>query len=263
MEKKVVIVTGAGSGIGAAAAKDLYESGWRVYDFSRRDRVQNGVRHIACDVSDEAQVMSAVKKVMEIDGRIDVVINNAGFGISGAVEFTHAEESHRQMNVNLFGMDNMVRTVLPIMRRQGKGRIINLSSVAADLPVPFQAWYSASKAAIEAYTLALENEVRPFGISVCCVLPGDIATGFTAAREKFHEGNDIYGGRIDRAVNAMEKDETGGMSPDDAGRILRRLAGKSRVKSTYVIGFKYKLFMLLKRLLPTTLVNRIEGILYR
>ena len=113
------------------------------------------------------------------DSHIDVLINNAGFGISGAVEFTGTEEAQRQLDVNFFGMVRMNRQVLPVMRKQGYGRIVNLSSVAGAIPIPFQTYYSASKAAINSYTMALANEVKPFGIQVCCVQPGDIRTGFT------------------------------------------------------------------------------------
>lgn len=262
MEKRVAIVTGAGSGIGAAAAGRLREKGWTVYDFSRRDRAPQGVTHISCDVADSRQVERAVETVWAREGRLDAVINNAGFGISGAIEFTPAAEARGQMDVNLFGMDHIVRAVLPLMRGQGSGRVINISSVAAELPVPFQAWYSASKAAISAYSLALRNEVKPFGISVTCLMPGDIATGFTAARHKEQAGNEIYAGRIERAVSAMERDETNGISPEVAGKLLARLAEKKWVKATYVVGGKYRAFLLLKRLLPTTLVNWAEGKLY-
>lgn len=262
MEKKVAIVTGAGSGIGFACAKALVQAGWSVYDFSRRDHPNPGVRHVKCDVSDEKQVADAVSAVTEEAGRIDLLVNNAGFGISGAIEFTRPEDIRRLLDVNLLGMDNMTRRVLPLMRKRKAGRIVNVSSVAAPLPVPFQAWYSASKAAITAYTLALRNEVAPFGIIVCAVLPGDIRTGFTAAREKQCEGDDIYGGRISRSVSAMEKDETGGLPPETAARVILRAATKKRPRAAYVVGIKYRAFVFLARFLPTTFVNAVEGKLY-
>lgn len=263
MNRKVAIVTGAGSGIGASAARCLLSDGWKTYDFSRRNRAPEGVIHVDCDVSDEKQVSSAVSFVARAEGQIDLLVNNAGFGISGAVEFTDPSDAHRQMDVNLFGTDNMVKAVLPLMRARGTGRIINLSSVAASLPVPFQAWYSASKAAINAYSLALANEVRPFGISVSVVMPGDIATGFTGARNKSDAGDDVYGGRIGRAVSAMEKDETGGMSPDVAGRRIARIARAKRVKPAYIVGVRYRAFVFLSRFLPLGFVNAVEGMIYR
>ena len=159
------------------------------------------------------------EEILQREDHIDVLINNAGFGISGAVEFTTTEDAQHQLDVNFFGMVRMNRQVLPVMRRQCYGRIVNLSSVAGAIPIPFQTYYSASKAAINSYTMALANEVKPFGIQVCCVQPGDIRTGFTAAREKNPEGDDIYGGRIARSVAGMERDEQNGMDAGEGRRI--------------------------------------------
>lgn len=258
----VAIVTGAGSGIGLSASKALARDGWTVYDFSRTDRAAPNVKHIGCDISDEAQVRAAVSRVIEEQGRIDLLLNNAGFGISGAVEFTRAEEAEKLIRVNLLGADNVTRAVLGAMRAQRGGRILFTSSIAGILPIPFQAWYSVTKAAINAYALALRNEVAPFGVSVCAVMPGDIHTGFTAAREKSAAGDDVYGGRIEKAVSAMEKDERNGMSPDAAGAYLAKIAGKKRVKPLYAIGAQYKLFAVLAKLLPARLSNWIVGRLY-
>lgn len=255
-------MTGAGSGIGLSASKALARDGWTVYDFSRTDRAAPNVKHIGCDISDEAQVRAAVSRVIEEQGRIDLLLNNAGFGISGAVEFTRAEEAEKLIRVNLLGADNVTRAVLGAMRAQRGGRILFTSSIAGILPIPFQAWYSVTKAAINAYALALRNEVAPFGVSVCAVMPGDIHTGFTAAREKSAAGDDVYGGRIEKAVSAMEKDERNGMSPDAAGAYLAKIAGKKRVKPLYAIGAQYKLFAVLAKLLPARLSNWIVGRLY-
>ena len=255
-------MTGAGSGIGLSASKALARDGWTVYDFSRTDRAAPNVKHIGCDISDEAQVRAAVSRVIEEQGRIDLLLNNAGFGISGAVEFTRAEEAEKLIRVNLLGADNVTRAVLGTMRAQRGGRILFTSSIAGILPIPFQAWYSVTKAAINAYALALRNEVAPFGVSVCAVMSGDIHTGFTAAREKSAVGDDVYGGRIEKAVSAMEKDERNGMSPDVAGAYLAKIAGKKRVKPLYAIGAQYKLFAVLAKLLPVRLSNWIVGRLY-
>ena len=154
--EKVVIVTGGTSGIGLNTARILAEKGCRVYEFSRRDTgVYPKVTHVQADVTDEAQVDAAVGTVLDREGHIDVVVNNAGFGISGAIEFTDTAEAQKQFDVNFFGMVRVNHAVLPIMRKQGYGRIINMSSVAAPIAIPFQAYYSASKAAVRTYTLAL------------------------------------------------------------------------------------------------------------
>ena len=259
---KVAVITGGSSGIGFCTAVSLRDRGYHVYELSRRDSKTENICHIRTDVTDEAQVRATVGEVMQREGHIDVLINNAGFGISGAVEFTSAEDARRLMDVNFFGLDNMVRAVLPIMRKAGAGRIINLSSVAAPIPIPFQTYYSVSKAAINAFTMALANEVREFGVEVCAVMPGDIRTGFTAARQKSEAGDDIYHGRIGRSVASMEKDEQNGMAPETAGRFIAYVAGKKKVKPLYAIGIQYKCFVVLARLLPVSLVNFIIGKLY-
>lgn len=262
MSSKVAIVTGGSSGIGRCTAEELREAGCAVYEFSRRDRGVSGVTHITADVTDPAGVAAAVAAVMEREGRIDILVNCAGSGISGAVEFTEPAAAHGQMEVNFFGMVNVTRAVLPLMRAAGGGRIVNISSVAAVADIPFQTYYSASKAAINSYTCALANEVRPFGISVTAVMPGDIQTGFTDAREKSVVGDEVYGGRIARSVAGMERDERNGMSPRKAGRRICRIALKGRVKPLYAIGFGYQCICVLCKVLPAALRNWVVGLLY-
>lgn len=253
MRNKVIVITGGNSGIGKATATELYKQGCRVYDLSRHDGGLDGIAHIDCDVSDERRFAEAVSEVVEKEGRIDVLINNAGFGISGAAEFTANTDAKRLLDVNLFGMVNGCKAVIPYMRRQGCGRIINISSVAAVVPIPFQAWYSVSKAAVNTYTSALRNETHGFGISICSVMPGDIRTGFTAAREKSEAGSDVYGERIRANVARMEIDEQTGMSPEIAGRFIAKIALKHSVKPEYAIGFQYKAACVIARLLPSSL----------
>lgn len=259
---KVVIITGGTSGIGLETAKCLAEAGCKVYEFSRREGDYPFMRHMRVDISDEAQVREAVEEVYACEGRIDVLVNNAGFGISGAFEFTDSADARRLMDVNLFGMNNTIRSVLPHMRRAGKGRIVNLSSVAGPLPIPFQSWYSISKAAVNALTMALANEVYCYGVSVCCVMPGDIKTDFTAARKKSIIGDDAYEGRIVRSVAKMEKDEQTGMNPAVAGRYIARLALKKRVKPYNTIGIVYKGCILLSKILPGSLIRFILEKMY-
>ena len=259
---EVVIISGGTSGIGLATARLLRAKGYRVYDFSRRPHADTP-DHLSVDVTDESAVRAAVEALYAREGRIDILINNAGFGISGAMEFTTSEDAHRLMEVNLFGMDNMIRAVLPHMREAGRGRIVNTSAVAGVFAIPFQAWYSISKAAVRSLTLALANEVAPYGVQVTSVLPGDIKTGFTAAREKSTAGDDAYGGRIARSVQRMERDEQGGMSPDVAARTVARVATKKGgVKPYYTIGLSYKCLVFLDNLLPCGAVRRLLYLLY-
>lgn len=259
---KVAIVTGGSSGIGLCTARQLAGTGCTVYEFSRRGQSSGGVRHLTADVTQEEQVQQAVAQVLAEQGQIDIVVNCAGFGISGTVEFTPLTEAKRQFDVNFFGMVNVNRAVLPYMRQRKGGRIVNISSVAAPAAIPFQTYYSASKAAINSYTCALANEVRPFGISVTAVQPGDICTGFTAARAKSLAGDTEYDGRVARSVARMERDEQRGMSPDRAAKRICQVALKGRVKPLYAIGFSYQLICVLCQLLPCRLRNWIIGLLY-
>lgn len=260
--KRVAIVTGGSSGLGRAAACALSEKGVRVYELSRHGADQDGITHLTADITNEEQVRAAVDAVLRSEGRIDILINNAGFGISGAAETTASEAAHAQMEVNLFGMDNVTRAVLPVMRGQRSGRIVCLSSIAGILPIPFQLWYSVSKSAVASYCLALANEVRAFGITVCAVMPGDIATGFTDSRVKSESGDDVYGGRIRRSVARMERSERTGMRPEAAGRYIAKIAEKTHSRPLVAIGASYKAVAVLSKLLPRGLSNRIVGILY-
>lgn len=259
----VAVITGGSSGIGKCTALSLLNKGCTVYELSRRESKIPGINHISADITDEKAVNDAINTVISREGKIDILINNAGFGISGAIEFTTTENAKRLFDVNFFGMVNLNRAAIPHMRKAGGGRILNLSSVAALAPIPFQCYYSATKAAVNTYTMALKNEVKPFGISVCAVMPGDIKTGFTKAREKVIEGDDIYGGKIAKSVSVMEKDEENGMAPEKAAEFISKIALKKKVKPIYTIGFFYKCAAVLMKLLPFGLVNRIVGVMYK
>ena len=252
---KVVIVTGGTSGIGLAAVKALRERGCTVYALSRHG-------DIPCDVADEQSARAAVNQVLEKEGRIDILVNCAGFGISGAAELTPLDMAKRQLDVNLFGTANLVNAAIPAMREQGGGRIVNTGSVAGFVPIPFQTWYSASKAAVQSYTMAMANELRPFGITLTAVLPGDTKTGFTAARNKIDDPEGLYSGRIERSVQRMEQDEQNGVPAETVGALIAKVALKKRVKPLYIPGLSYNLVNVLIRILPSGLANRLIGLLY-
>lgn len=260
---KVVLITGGTSGIGLAAGRFLAESGCVVYELSRHpDGTDSRLHHIQADITDEAQVQQAVQEILRQEGRIDVLVNNAGFGISGAVEFTETDDAKHQFDVNFFGMVRMNKAVIPIMRKQGSGRIISMSSVAAPIAIPFQTYYSASKAAIRTYMLALAPEIRPFGIETCTIMPGDIQTGFTSARKKNPVGDDIYGGRISRSVAVMEHDELNGITSEAAGGFVARKVLQRHVPLLCTLGGKYKIFVFLTRIVPTRLMTWIVSRIY-
>ena len=253
--RKVAIVTGGTSGIGLAAVDALRAKGCTVYALSRHG-------DIACDVSDEQSARAAVEAVLAKEGRIDILVNCAGFGISGAAELTPLDMAKKQLDVNLFGTANMVNAVIPAMRAQGGGRIVNTGSVAGFVPIPFQTWYSASKAAIESYTMAMGNELKPFHITLSAVLPGDTKTGFTAARSKIDDPENLYRGRIARSVERMEHDEQNGVPAQKVGDLIAKVALKKNVKPFYIPGFSYNLVAFLMRILPSGAANKLISLLY-
>ncbi|MBQ7294964.1 MAG: SDR family oxidoreductase [Clostridia bacterium] len=262
MNKKIAVVTGGNSGIGKETAIALKDMGCTVYELSRREIPTDGIKHIRADVTKENDIKNAAEEIIKAEGKVDIVINCAGFGISGAVEFTTLESAKSQFEVNFFGTVNVNRIFIPYLRQNRSGRIVNISSVAAVAHIPFQTFYSASKAAIDSYSAALANEVKPFGISVASIQPGDICTGFTNAREKTNVGDDVYEGRISRSVTSMEKDEQKGMKPDVAGRYIAKIALKKNVKPLYAIGVTYKFLSVLCRVFPCRIRNYIVGMLY-
>lgn len=261
-EREIAIVTGGSGGIGRCTAMSLAKAGCKVYELSRHAKEGTpGVEHLTADMTDEQSVQAAVAEVERREGRIDILVCNAGFGISGAAEYTTPEDAHAQLELNLYGADRAARAVIPVMRAQGGGRIVCMSSIAGILPIPFQLWYSVSKAAINAYVLALQNEVRPFGISVCAVMPGDISSGFTANRKKTLR-EDAYGGRVSRSVARMEHDEETGMSPEAAGEFIAKTALRKNSRPLIALGLPYKAAAAAAKLLPRRLSNRIIGMMY-
>jgi len=181
----VVFITGISSGFGLETARLLSQEGHTVYGTVRRAvEPLPQVHYFNVDVRDKQAVSDAVRQVVEKEGRIDVLVNNAGMGIGGPLEFATEEEIRLQMDTNFMGLVHCVDAVLPYMRRQGSGKIIALSSIGGLMGLPFQGFYSASKFAIEGYCEALRLETKSLGIKVVVLRPGDFATGFTGSRKK-------------------------------------------------------------------------------
>lgn len=225
IKPQVILITGASSGFGKAIAEELVKGGYTVYGTSRKGCDSgNGVKMLSMDVRDRSSVQAAVNSVMDECGRIDVVINNAGVGISGALELATDDEIEWQMNTNFMGMVNVCNAVIPGMRVRRQGRIINISSIAGVMAVPFQGFYSASKFAIEGYSEALSMELYPFGVKVCVVEPGDFRTNFTANRAVSEATlNSEYGSCFKRTMAIIEKEENGGSKPEKLAKAVRRL----------------------------------------
>lgn len=271
----VVLVTGASSGIGKAIAEYLEGKGLRVYGTSRKasfnDEValdSNGsggfIKMIPLDVCNDESAKKAVNYVLQREGHIDILINNAGFGIAGSVEDTTAEEAYRQFNTNFFGVLRMCREVLPSMRSRGNGLIINISSVAGAIAIPFQSMYSASKYAIEAMTEAMRIEVKPFGIKVSMVEPGDTRTGFTEKRQfvAAAKNGSAYSSKFTKSVNTMIQSEINGPTPEKVVKAVARIISSTNPPVRITAGISYKLIIFLERLLPLRFINYVVGKLY-
>lgn len=271
-DSKVVLVTGASSGIGQAIAQTLMEKGYKVYGTSRSVndesiiKSKNGsgfLKMISLDVSSEESIKNAIAYILQREITIDILINNAGNGIAGSVEDTTTEEAYYQFDTNFFGVHRMCRSVLPKMREQQSGLIINISSVAGLISVPFQSMYSASKYAVEALTEALRIEVKSFGIKVSMVEPGDTKTGFTAKRVYTKaSSNSIYTEKFMKAIKTMEHDEQNGPSPKILVDAVLKIINSKNPPVRIVGGFSYKALFILKRLLPSRLVEFVVSKIY-
>lgn len=259
--KKVVIITGASSGIGLATANFLTDKGYTVYGISKAEFASEKFKHYNCDVCDTNQMSEIFKQIYEKEHQIDILINNAGMGISGAVEYIKKRDLDIIFDVNIKAVIMLSGLALPYLR-ETKGKIINISSVAAPISIPYQACYSATKSAIESFSKALANEVKSQKIKVCCVRPGDTKTGFTANRIKTEVENDVYGKKITKSVKKMEKDEQNGTPPVKVSKLIYKMAKRKNPPLTVTVGLGYKTLCLLAKFLPTKFVNYIVGKLY-
>ena len=263
---KVILVTGASSGIGRACAMALARQGHCVYGTSRLPRsADSDFTMLPMDVTDATTVQAAVQTLLEREGHIDVVVNNAGIGYGGAVEDTAIEEAQATFETNFFGALRVCHAVLPAMRAQGSGTIINISSIGGMISLPFQGLYSASKYALEAMSEALRMEVKRFGIHVVLVEPGDTSTQFTANRRSARgaEENPVYREVYRGTLARIEADERNGAAPETIARTVLRIVASPRPKVRYIVGpFYQELAVLVKRLIPSGLFERIIMMTY-
>ena len=252
MAYPVVLITGASSGIGRAAAQLFAKNGYRVFGTSRKlDGAPSlpGVEFVPLDVRDDASVEAAVAAVVDNAGRIDVLVNNAGYTILGAVEETSAAEAQALFDTNVFSVLRVSRAVLPVMRRQGKGLIINTSSVLGFLPAPFMGLYAASKHALEGLSESLDHEVRGFGVRVTLVQPNFTRTEFGGHATPAAKAIDAYGAMKAKVFAAVGKNIETGATPDTvAAEILRAAQGPFRMRRP--VGFGARLLSRLRRFMP-------------
>jgi short-subunit dehydrogenase len=269
---QVALVTGGSSGIGAAISEDLFRRGFHVYATSRRgDRSERRndagglLKMIPLDVDDDASVAQAVGHVLSEEGRIGVLVCNAGFGIAGSVEDTSVAEAKAQVETNFFGTYRAVHAVLPSMRKEGKGLVVAVGSVAGFISIPFQGLYSCSKAATDMLMQAVASESKPFGIRCTLVQPGDTKTGFTASRvnAKAAEAADsAYHERFLASVARMAKDEQNGASPASVAAPVVRQVFRRNPAPKVTPGLMYKLIGFAFRLVPFRTARFLVGILY-
>ena len=255
VSKKVILVTGASSGIGKTCVEFLSQKGYKVYGTSRKPPAQTSPwQMIQMDVNNDASVKKAINDIVIKEGRLDVVVNNAGMGVAGSVEQTTVEEIKFQFETNFFGVLRVCQEALPVMRRQKSGYIINVSSIGGLIGIPFQGAYSASKFAIEGLTEVLRMEVKPFGVKVVLVQPGDFNTGFTDSRiiAQQAQTDSDYSTRFKNALEVMENDERNGDKPAKIATLIYKIINRSSPKSRYMAGpWLQRTGVRLKRVLPS------------
>lgn len=255
MEPKVILITGASSGIGLRTAIDLAKAGHRVYGGARRTEPMRPIvdadgRALELDVTDDASMQAAVRTVLDAEGRIDVLVNNAGYGLYGAVEDIAIETARRQVETNVVGLARMTQLVMPAMRAQGSGRIINISSIGGTIHTPLGAWYHGTKFFVEGFTNTMRLEAAPFGIEMILVAPGLIDTGFNAivgSGVAQNSGRGAYAGIAGRLAKASVP---GGSDPKVISEAIRRAVEDHRPKTIYRAGKYGRLLPWLRRVLP-------------
>ena len=260
---RVVLITGTSSGFGRASAEHLCRRGYRVYGTSRNEKAADGSEHtvdgnssfrtIPMDVRQNASVQKGIEYILSREDHLDVVINNAGYALAGAVEDCSLEEVKNQMETNFFGTWRVCQAVLPQLRKQGYGTIINISSLAGLIALPFQAAYCASKFAVEALTETLRLEVKPFGIKVCLIEPGDFKTKVTQNRVKAVQSgkNSGYTANFKKALRVTEYGELNGPGPDRLAILIEHIINNPNPRLRYTTGLmSQRMWAMIKRLAP-------------
>lgn len=249
LQNKIAVVSGASSGIGEAIACELQRLGAKVVNISNKPATQNFDASFVCDISDNAQLQSVAEQIEQRYRKVDFLFCNAGFGIGGGVENVQIDAVDKLFGVNLTAHVKAVRLFLPFVNDGGK--IFFTGSLASLIPLPYQACYSASKAAIENFSRALATELRPRRIGVCTIMPGDTKTAFTDARVKCTCGSAAE----NRSIVKMERSERNGKSPQSVAKAVKKLVFRKRLPLRVAVGFGNKALCFLVKVLPARLVN--------
>lgn len=245
-----IIITGTSAGIGFALAEYFGKKGHQVYGLSRKNTESEFFKTIPTDITNHSQVENAISEILKIEKRIDLLINNAGMGMVGAVEDSKKEEILKLFNLNLVGAVQMMTGVLPKMREQKSGKIINISSIGSEMGLPFRGFYSASKSALDKVTEAIRYEVSPWKIEVCTLHLGDIKTKIAENRVKT-EVSEPYKKTFEKVYALMNSHVDDGSEPVEVAEYIEKLLGKKTWKAHYYFGkFGQKIGVPLKWILP-------------
>jgi len=262
---RVVLVTGASAGIGKSIVRKLLSDGWRVYGAARRvekmsDIQSEGAKTLSLDVTDDESMQKAVQALISSEGRIDALVNNAGYGSYGAVEDVPISEARHQFEVNVFGLARLSQLVLPTMREQRSGTIVNISSMAGRIWTPVGGWYYATKHSVEVLSDAMRVETRPFGIRVVVVQPGLIKTawsGIAADHLMEHSQGSAYRAIIEPMVKALRHPPSYTGSPDVIANVVSKAVNSPNPRRRYAAPFHAKVFIFLRWLLPEWMWERV------
>ncbi len=250
MEKRVVLITGVSSGFGLEMAKLFLKNGDKVYGLALLENFSlPGLNYFSGDITSRNVVSKVLSRIEKEEGHLDILINNAGYGIFSAIEETPLEEAERIYRVNVLGALNVTQLSLPLLRKGKQSKIINTSSIGSEVPLPFQSFYSAGKCALDTLFDALRSEIRPFGIKIVSLRPGDSKTSFTRNRKTL-PCSSLYKERLSRSLKQVEKDEQGGFAPIKVARKALSASKKRNPKQVYRIGGKDRFLNFLFHVLP-------------